>query len=525
MMPFAEDDEAYEASGGEEVPLLTHSDLDHRMSGAPRVRVWMGVVCCGALLVIGFAFTFAYRPSVHPSGSTGDVDVVHIYVYSYTELAREARLPVADLHECGHFVFSPVKRSWVDTYAAEYWITMKMIKWQRATTGSYSISWSYQDDGQDYTPHWESPNKTGPRVLGPRLQFVFTDDAALADFFFVPQLSSCVLNAHILNGTQHPHDATIRDYLRPILDVVIGRYPYWNSSNDVETPGANHIMVFTTDWGACSYASVMPLLRHTILAQGFGIRMSSSSALRSTRDADAWCASSSQDIVIPQASWSAPLSSLLEPSQMAFIRMNQFVRVPYDNPVMSRKYLMFMQGSVNFAHDTDQVYSKGVRQALAAISANLTQADPTQTLLLVRSGFSGNYHEELRQSRIGICARGWAPWTSRLQDVMNRESIPLIIADEIVLPFEGLIDWPSFAIKVNQSNLHTIVSRACALSETDLMNKQRELWLHAQYFSWHGDDRFNAFAMLLREVAMKKLCTNSSRCARKLPPVAFKEFW
>lgn len=56
-------------------------------------------------------------------------------------------------------------------------------------------------------------------------------------------------------------------------------------------------------------------------------------------------------------------------------------------------------------------------------------------------------------------------------------------------------------MKINASNVnYETIDKVKTLSIDYLDEKQKKLWIHSQYFSWHGDIRFNAFAMLMREL-------------------------
>lgn len=69
-------------------------------------------------------------------------------------------------------------------------------------------------------------------------------------------------------------------------------------------------------------------------------------------------------------------------------------------------------------------------------------------LFSMHEGGSSNYVQEVRQSVFCLCPRGFAPWSQRLYDSIMLGCIPIIIADDIVLPFEDIIDYRQFSVKV-----------------------------------------------------------------------------
>lgn len=441
--------------------------------------------------------------------------VLRLYQYPLESLCAKGE-DCSRFHTCGNALYNPRID---DRYALEYILPNKVSKWT-ALGVRYRIPTSILDDYVQTSATSEM------------LDVVFTDDPSDADYFIVPQVSACVM--HTSNGTLPWADRVriTESYLLRLIEHVIHVLPYWNTTNDVSTPGSNHIFVFTWDRGICLCPAVIRLLRHAIKVQGYGIKTSTlpvetddyvPSSTDVSRFAYRACFNESTDIVVPQASWTPPLSHLLDPTQQMYIRASPVQRIPFSTPRVDRRETeVFMRGAINFVSCCNITYSNGVRQQLSQIYTEMTERTPNQQALVIKSGTSGaKYAVEMQNARIGICARGWAPWTTRLQDVMNSDTIPLIIADEIVLPYENLLDWRAFAMKINESNLHSLVRQVGILSIGHLQEKQRQLWLHSQYLSWHGDDRFNAFAMMMRTLMLKKMGRNES----PFSPVALAEFW
>ena len=58
------------------------------------------------------------------------------------------------------------------------------------------------------------------------------------------------------------------------------------------------------------------------------------------------------------------------------------------------------------------------------------------------------YMAKLRRSNFCLAPAGFAPWSRRLYEVMIEGCIPVIIADDIVLPFSAQLRWESFSIRV-----------------------------------------------------------------------------
>ena len=54
------------------------------------------------------------------------------------------------------------------------------------------------------------------------------------------------------------------------------------------------------------------------------------------------------------------------------------------------------------------------------------------------------YHETLALHTFALCPGGWEPWSPRLYDAMYDGAIPVILADNMKLPFRDYLDWKGF---------------------------------------------------------------------------------
>lgn len=52
-----------------------------------------------------------------------------------------------------------------------------------------------------------------------------------------------------------------------------------------------------------------------------------------------------------------------------------------------------------------------------------------------------------------LYASGWTGWSGRLADILLAGCVPLILNDGIVLPFEEVLDWQQFSIKVLEARI------------------------------------------------------------------------
>ena len=51
---------------------------------------------------------------------------------------------------------------------------------------------------------------------------------------------------------------------------------------------------------------------------------------------------------------------------------------------------------------------------------------------------------------------GFAPWSQRLFELILSGCIPVILSDDVLLPFDDIIDWTTFSIKVPEESVEKL---------------------------------------------------------------------
>ena len=126
-----------------------------------------------------------------------------------------------------------------------------------------------------------------------------------------------------------------------------------------------------------------------------------------------------------------------------------------------RDWFVYFQGQKEWAIDHDPEYSNGIRKLLFTQYAN----DP---LFHLGEGKTPQYIDNLRRSVFCLCPRGFAVWSPRPYESVVSGCIPVIIADNMHLPFsfEGSgLDWREFSVMIPESRV-----RAGGASGTQLKN-------------------------------------------------------
>merc|ERR1711939_803933 len=68
-------------------------------------------------------------------------------------------------------------------------------------------------------------------------------------------------------------------------------------------------------------------------------------------------------------------------------------------------------------------------------------------------GKTETYVADMRRSVFCLCPRGFAVWSPRIFESLVAGCIPVIIADEIQLPFDDMLDWRDLSVKVSEADV------------------------------------------------------------------------
>lgn len=100
------------------------------------------------------------------------------------------------------------------------------------------------------------------------------------------------------------------------------------------------------------------------------------------------------------------------------------------------------------------------------------QDDP---LFDISSEHPAAYYEDMQRSIFCLCPLGWAPWSPRIVEAVVFGCIPVIIADDIVLPFTDVIPWNDIAVFVPEKDVGRLDTILTSISMEEVTMKQRML--------------------------------------------------
>ena len=140
------------------------------------------------------------------------------------------------------------------------------------------------------------------------------------------------------------------------------------------------------------------------------------------------------------------------------------------------------------------------RGTFAYFSGNLAQREPLKYARGIRHrlrkaflatpgwklyGNRGNaYSHDLARSEFCIVPPGGDGWSSRVDDAVRHGCIPVIIMDNVHMPFESVLDYTTFAVRVPEADVERTdeILRNISVDARERMREaMRGLWLRYTY--------------------------------------------
>eukprot|EP00850_Spirogloea_muscicola_P003209 SM000013S26378 [mRNA] locus=s13:65372:67766:- [translate_table: standard] len=263
-----------------------------------------------------------------------------------------------------------------------------------------------------------------------------TLDPAAADWFYAPVYTTCDLTA---GGLPLPFKSP--RMMRAAIAHVAARWPYWNRSE-----GADHFFVVPHDFGACFHyqeekaveRGILPVLARATLVQTFGQR---------------------RHVCLQPGSIVAP--PYAPPHKMQTRLVSQSV---------PRSTFVYFRG-LFYDEINDPEGGYYARGARAAIWENFRN----NVLFDISKEHPASYYEDMQRSVFCLCPLGWAPWSPRIVESVAFGCIPVIIADDIVLPFADAIPWRQLAVFVAERDVPQLDAILTAIPAKRVLFMQQRL--------------------------------------------------
>ncbi|CAL5432209.1 unnamed protein product [Camellia sinensis] len=269
---------------------------------------------------------------------------------------------------------------------------------------------------------------------------VRTPDPNEADFFFVPIYVSC--NFSSVNG--FPAIGHARSLIESAFRIISSELPFWNRSR-----GSDHVFVASHDFGACFHTmeevaiedGIPEVLKRSIILQTFGVKHGHP------------CQEVENVVIPPYVSPESVRSTIAKA------------------PAKGRRDIfVFFRGKmeVHPKNISGRFYSRRVRTII------WQKYGGDRRFYLKRHRFAG-YQSEIVRSVFCLCPLGWAPWSPRLVESVVLGCVPVIITDNIRLPFTSAVRWPEISLTVAENDVGKLGIILEHVAATNLSTIQRNL--------------------------------------------------
>lgn len=302
-----------------------------------------------------------------------------------------------------------------------------------------------------------------------------------ADYFFVPVLDSCIItradDAPHLSMLEHMglRSSLTLDFYKNAYLHIVNQYPYWNRSS-----GRDHIWSFSWDEGAC-YAPKE--IWNSMMLVHWGNTNSKHNHSTTAYWADNWdkisptrrgnhsCFDPDKDLVLP--AWKRP-------------NVNSLSLKLWARPRQKRKTFFYFNGNLGSAYEKgrpEATYSMGIRQKVAEeFGSSPTKEGKLGKQraddVIVTPLRSENYHEDVASSIFCGVMPGDG-WSGRMEDSILQGCIPVIIQDGIFLPYENVLNYESFAVRIREDEIPNMINILRGFNETEIefmLENVKKIW-------------------------------------------------
>ncbi|XWS43170.1 hypothetical protein CRYUN_Cryun16bG0079900 [Craigia yunnanensis] len=307
-----------------------------------------------------------------------------------------------------------------------------------------------------------------------------------ADFFFVPVLDACIItradDAPHLSMENHTglRSSLTLEFYRNAYDHIVEKYPYWNRS-----AGRDHIWSFSWDEGAC-YAPKE--IWNSMMLVHWGNTNSKHNHSTTAYWADNWdkipsdrrgnhpCFDPAKDLVLP--AWKHPDVTALSAKL-------------WSRPREKRKTLFYFNGNLGPAYTSgrpEATYSMGIRQKLADEFGSTPNKEGKlgrqhSEDVIVTPLRAENYHEDIANSTFCGVLPGDG-LSGRMEDSVLQGCIPVVIQDGIFLPYENMLNYESFSVRIGEDEISNLIKILRGINETEIefkLTNVQKIWQRFLY--------------------------------------------
>ncbi|CAH8316921.1 unnamed protein product [Eruca vesicaria subsp. sativa] len=308
------------------------------------------------------------------------------------------------------------------------------------------------------------------KLMESNTQFV-TKNPEKAHLFYMPYSVKQLQHAIFVPGSHNIKPLSI--FLRDYVNMLSIKYPFWN-----RTHGSDHFLVACHDWGPYTVSEHPELRRNTIKA---------------LCNADL-----SDGIFVPGRDISLPETSIRNAGR-------PLRNIGNGNRVSQRPILAFFAGNLHGR----------VRPQLLKHWRNKEDDMKIYGPLPHNVARKMSYVQHMKSSKYCLCPMGYEVNSPRIVEAIYYECVPVIIADNFVLPFSEVLDWSAFSVVVPEKDIPRLKEILLEIPMRRYLKMQSNVKLVQKHFLWSTKPRrYDVFHMILHSIWFNFLHQNQTSSDR-----------
>lgn len=117
-----------------------------------------------------------------------------------------------------------------------------------------------------------------------------------------------------------------------------------------------------------------------------------------------------------------------------------------------------------------------------------------------------SYVQHMKSSKYCICPMGYEVNSPRIVEAIYYECVPVIIADNFVLPFEDVLNWSAFSVVVAEKDIPRLKEILTEIPLRKYIAMQTNVQRLQRHFLWHAKPvKYDIFYMILHSIWFSRL--------------------
>nr|XP_033516364.1 probable glycosyltransferase At5g25310 [Nicotiana tomentosiformis] len=117
-----------------------------------------------------------------------------------------------------------------------------------------------------------------------------------------------------------------------------------------------------------------------------------------------------------------------------------------------------------------------------------------------------SYHEHMKSSKYCLCPMGFEVNSPRIVEEIYYECVPMIIADNLALPFDEVLDWSAFSVVVAEKYIPKLKEILLSIPLRWYLVMQNNVKRLQKHFYWNSiPTRYDLFHMILHSIWTSRL--------------------